>query len=270
MTSMLLNSVILILVETLEVALLVSVLSAICFQLRSRTIWLPFGSLAGIVFALWYASQMGAVSEWFDYVGQEIINALLEVLVTLMMAVCAWVFVQNQETHARSDPVLSHDALLFTFSAAGTVALAVTREGSEILLYLNGFFQQSESFEPVMIGTAIGFGIGVSVGILFYYGLLSLGPGLRSKALILFLALFSGNMLSQAVLQLNQADWISSAQAIWDTSAWLPEDSISGRLLYALVGYEATPSTLQIVAYAAGVALVLSPGIASRLISKHV
>ncbi len=63
-------------------------------------------------------------------------------------------------------------------------------------------------------------------------------------------------MLAQATLQLNQADWLQAGPALWDTSSWLPEQSIVGRLLYALVGYESNPSTAQVVAYLAGAVAV--------------
>ncbi len=48
MTSMLLNSVILVLQETLEAALLISMLMAISYQFVNRTLWLPLGLLIGL------------------------------------------------------------------------------------------------------------------------------------------------------------------------------------------------------------------------------
>jgi len=267
---MLLNSVILVLQETLEAALLISMLLAISYQQRSRSVWLPVGLVAGVIFSLWYASQMGAVSEWFDYVGQEVVNATIQILIMLLIVVCTWAFFKSRWINAHGDPS-KHQRLtaLFNFSAAGAVAMAVTREGSEIFLYLSGFFHQSEYLQPVMIGTSIGFGIGVSIGILLYYGLLNLPDGWRLRLSFFFLALFAGNMLSQAALQLIQADWISSAPSLWDSSGWLPENSIVGQLLYALVGYEATPSAIQVVAYAIGVTLVTGFRIAGMRISNN-
>jgi high-affinity iron transporter len=40
------------------------------------------------------------------------------------------------------------------------------------------------------------------------------------------------------------------AQApLWDASGWISEISLTGQLLYALIGYEATPTPLQIIFY---------------------
>lgn len=265
---MLLNSVILVLQETLEAALLVSVLLAISYRRWQTVTWLPFGLGAGLVLAFVYASQMDVISEWFDYVGQEAVNAFLQFAIAVPAMLCAWALVRSGQA-----ALSGRQARLFSICACIAVALAITREGSEVLMYLGGFLRAEDHFQPVMIGSLIGFGIGVSTGLLLFYGLLALPAAWTRRAAVFLLALFSGNMLSQAVLQLTQADWIPATQALWNTSGWIPETSIPGQLMYALVGYEATPSPHQVVAYAAGVVLVyaavwLASGASARA-EKH-
>jgi high-affinity iron transporter len=251
MNSMLLNSVILVLQETLEAALLVSVLLAISYRKWQSVTWLPLGLLAGLVLAFVYASQMDVISEWFDYVGQEVVNALLQTAIAVPAMFCAWALVSSGQAGSAERQVR-----LFSVSAGIAVALAITREGSEVLMYLGGFLQVADYFQPVMIGSLIGFGIGVSIGLLLFYGLLALSRAWARRSAVFLLSLFSGNMLSQAALQLTQADWIPAAKALWNTSGWISETSIPGQLMYALIGYEATPSPVQVLAYATGVVLV--------------
>jgi high-affinity iron transporter len=38
-------------------------------------------------------------------------------------------------------------------------------------------------------------------------------------------------------------------QRLWDSSGWLPQDSVVGRLLHTLIGYTDRPTELQLVAY---------------------
>ena len=64
-------------------------------------------------------------------------------------------------------------------------------------------------------------------------------------------------MLSHAVQILTQADWLPAQRIIWDTSSWLSETSVLGQLLYAVMGYEATPTANQVLAYVLGVLLIL-------------
>ena len=54
-----------------------------------------------------------------------------------------------------------------------------------------------------------------------------------------------------------QVDWLSQSPAVWDTSSIITEHSLLGELLYALIGYEATPTFLQSSVYISGAAFVL-------------
>lgn len=256
---MLLGSVILVLQETLEAALLVSVLLTISSYQWNRLAWLWFGIGGGVVLSVIYAGSMAEISEWFDYVGQEVVNASLQILTTLLITVCTWALFRSRQFNLSPEREQeNHFISIFIACAATAVAVAITREGSEILIYLVGFLQQEEYVKTIVAGSSIGFSIGLSIGILIYYGLLNVPAKWRLLTPVILMALFAGNMLSQAVQQLTQADWIPSTRAIWDTSGWLPENSISGQSLYALIGYEATPSAAQLIAYFGGMILVLA------------
>jgi high-affinity iron transporter len=56
---------------------------------------------------------------------------------------------------------------------------------------------------------------------------------------------------------------------LWDSSAVLPENSVVGQMLYAFIGYEATPSGAQIIAYVTGLFLVIVAGVAGNRFSNH-
>ena len=69
--------------------------------------------------------------------------------------------------------------------------------------------------------------------------------------------LVAAGMSSQAALLLIQADWLPAQLPLWDSSGWLPETSVTGQVLYALVGYEATPTPVQAGFYAGGMGLFM-------------
>lgn len=255
---MLINSVIFVLQETLEAALLISVLLAVNYQLNQSIRWLFVAFSAGVVFSFLYAFNMAEISEWFDYVGQEITNATLQSSITLFIGLYALSLnrykTSSEDTSLPSTP---HSNRLFFIAATASVACAITVEGSEIFIYMSGFFQPTANLQTAIMGSSIGFAIGVSIGVLLFYILRNLPSSVLRPTALFLLALFAGNMFSQAALQLTQADLIPSAHAVWDTSQWLSESSVSGRLLYALIGYEATPSLAQIISYIVGAASVL-------------
>ena len=250
---MLLNSVILILQETLEAALLIGVLLAISVQLRSshRSLW--YGLSMGTLIAFIFAINMGSISESFDYAGQEVLNALMQSMICLFITMAVWLISGLKQFQLGSWQV---HGKYFGQLCCVIIMLAVIREGQEIMLYLSGFLSASDHVQQVFIGSSIGFGIGASIGILLFYGLLGLPATWKKPAALTLLALFSGTMLSQAAVQLTQVDWIEQTAPLWDSSALLAEESMLGELLYALIGYEARPTAAQTIAYGVGIALV--------------
>jgi len=254
---MLLTSVILILQETLEAALLIGILAVVSLQHGRPLRWLPWSLLIGVVLALLFAVKLRTVSEWFDYVGQEVVNAALHAGIAVAIVLLAWLMGRARTTDRQTAVPPGNWGGPLAALCAVAVTLAITREGSEIWVYLSGFFGQPDKIQAVLIGSAIGFGIGLSAGFLLFYGLLLLRRGPGRWAPLLLLALLAGDMLAHSALQLTQADWLPAGATLWDTSGWLREDSVAGRLLYALVGYESRPSVAQVLGYLAGAAAVL-------------
>jgi high-affinity iron transporter len=258
---MFLDAVILFLQEILEASLLISVLLALTGQFhritgrefRMSPYWVAYALVFGGIGAWAYAAAMPTISEWFGFVGQEVVNSALHLLSLLLLVVLATVvpsslFIGEQDIRNR----------VAVLSMVVIVLLALVREGSEILLYLNGVLSQAENTMPVLSGGVIGTGIGISTGVFLYYSLISLNQRWFIRVCVLLLALLAGNMASQIVMLLSQADWLPYTAEAWNTSGLIPEASLSGRLLYALIGYEATPSVLQVAAYALAALSILS------------
>jgi high-affinity iron transporter len=246
---MLLSSVILVLREVLEAALLFSLLMALSRRLGISCRWVIVALIVGLLGAAIYGFNIDRVSDWFEGVGQEVVNAFLQIAIYGLLCVLAAFAVR----HNRGFPV---PGSLMSMLMLASVSLAIVREGSEIMIYLSGFMQVTDLLLPVMVGSAIGAGIGVSVGAVFYYALLNLG---RRTAVIIgavLLGLVAAGMASQAAQLLIQADWLPAQYPIWDSSWLVAEQSVTGQLLYALVGYEATPTPVQLIIYVAAVVLL--------------
>ena len=243
---MLLSTLIIVLQEILEAALIISLLLVICRSRGSSGRWTLLAVAIGTVGAALYASMIDEVSVLFDYTGQEITNALLQLGIYLCLAATALLLGAGGPRREG----------LLRLAMALAVGLAVVREGFEILLYHSGLMASPELVTPLLVGAALATGIGGSIGALFYYGLLSVPPRPRQVITLGLVAMFGGNMLSQAALMLSQSDWLPGGATLWDSSALLAEDTLAGQLLYALVGYEATPSLTQAIAYVGGFILL--------------
>lgn len=251
---MLLTTVIIILQEVLEAAVLIGLLLALTRSLELGYRWFGAALLLGVLGAALYGLQLTPISNALDGVGQEVLNALIQFAIYgLLLIVAASLLPLRPEPGQRR---------LLTFVMTVVVALAILREGSEIYVYLLSFRYRPEPLAAVTTGSLIGAGIGFSVGALFYYGLLSLSPKRRQLAICVLLALIGAGLCLQASQLLVQADWLPAQYPLWDTSSLLPESAIAGRVLYAVAGYEATPTALQVVIYVAAlVTMALTMGI---------
>jgi len=252
---MFLNSIALISQEVLEASILISILMALTKQLELSSRWAISALLIGSFGAYIYGLNIGNISEWFDYVGQEIVNACIQIAIVMLMFMATFLYsrsIFNTKKYGQT---------LFIVNATAIVALAIVREGAEIYNYLAGALTHAEYLVSVTTGSIIGTGIGVSIGILFYYSLGAITGKRRHIIGLILFSLIAGSMTLQALLLLNQADWIPSTPILWDTSSLLSEHSLTGRLLYGLIGYEATPSILEFFGYLATVVIMLFIGI---------
>jgi high-affinity iron transporter len=258
---MLINSVIIILREVLEAALLFSVLLALSKLMIIQRKWLIGSILLGSLGAILYAYNMATVSDWYEGVGQEVINATLQFAIYILLVffiVCVlWQYRYQQLALApQSSSFLLSKALLI-FLMLTITSLAIIREGSEILLYFFSATHNKNYFISVLMGMIIGASIGISIGCLFYYLLVNISAQWNMITGLLLLILVSSGMLSQATLLLIQADWLPAYLPLWDTNDWLSENSVTGQLMYALMGYEATPTIIQVSFYLGGFMLPL-------------
>jgi high-affinity iron transporter len=151
---------------------------------------------------------------------------------------------------------------------AVVVALAVLREGAEVVLFLYGVAASTNtSATALATGAALGIGAGGAVSWLLYRGLLTIPVRHLFSVTGALIALLAAGMAGQAAAILAGADLIPAwGMDIWNSSALLPENSLAGRTLHVLVGYSERPVGIQVAAYAAVLALLL---LGSRLVSRQ-
>lgn len=246
---MLLDAVIIVLREVLEAALIISVLLTSNLLFGESRRWVGPAIAAGTLLSLLQAWQLGWISEQFDGRGQEFAFAALMLTVALCLV---W---RAADLVLRPRRVML--ARFYGVPLAVAVAFAISREGAEIFIYAYAFTARADSVFNVILGCAIGAGIGVSVGVLCYYLLTMLDRRWLPAVMTSVLTLIAAGMLAQTVMNLMQAGVIASQLPLWDSSGLIAETSMLGQLLYALIGYEATPTPYQVAAYAGIIVLVV-------------
>jgi high-affinity iron transporter len=147
------------------------------------------------------------------------------------------------------------------------VVLAVTREGAEIIVFFQGLTHDGAVLSKAFVSGFIGLMIGVSVGALCYYFLVMVEPWFKRIVPQIVLTLVASGMMIQVAQLLMQANILPSKMALWDSGALLAENSVAGQLAYAVLGYEATPTAIEIIFYLGALVLIPSAILMLRILN---
>ena len=148
------------------------------------------------------------------------------------------------------------------------IGVAVLREGSEIVLFLYGIASAGgESAGAMVLGGIFGVLCGAVLSCLMYFGLVAIPMRRLFAVTTALITLLAAGMASQAVNFLQQAGYFSGmADPLWDSSGFLSEGSIPGRLLRSLIGYSDSPTGAQLIAYLLTIAVIV---VLMRLVSAR-
>jgi high-affinity iron transporter len=245
------DAVVIVLREVLEAMLVCCVLLASSYALGAKRIWLLPVTLFAVGGALMYATNLTVLTDLFDGRGQELTNVLLLILTgaSLLFYLAQLPGVITQKTSGVT-PALY--ASLIVASAA-----AMVRELAEIFIYIFSYGIASGQTAPVVSGAVIGAGVGVSLGIFIFFGLLWLGKRRCLQVSAVLLSLIGAGMMSQATRFLVQSGFLPGEHIVWDSSWLISESSLTGELLHALLGYDATPGIEQLTVYFASLLIAI-------------
>ncbi len=248
--------------EVLEIALIVSVVLAASQGRAGRGLWTILGLLGGMLGAGTIALFAGALSRAAEGMGQELFNALiLFAAAALIGGTAVWmrVHARSASAHLKDTGAAVRDGRLPLYSLALVTALAVWREGAEIVLFLYGMAITGESVLALVGGSLIGLAGGGLMGFLLYRGLLKMAARRLFQVTGWMLIFLSAGMASQGAKLLVSAGVITQfTDQLWSTASWLPEKSIVGQALHALVGYSSRPIEIQVMVYMATIAILLT------------
>jgi high-affinity iron transporter len=236
---MLLDIIVIVLRETLEASILIAVLLSVSLIRGIKFSWLPMALCAGLVGAVVYGSSLGTISEWFEYAGQEVVSASLQFGVYLLICILI-------SLHWQSAPISKGLMRGLMSAIVGTVLI---REGGELYIFYGGFLQGEGMLLSALTSGFVGLAVGLSVGAIVYYALVARTASKAKLLQVMVLALVAAGMVLQATQLLMQVDWLSSGEPLWDSNWLIAESSVVGQMVYAIFGYEATPSVVEVGAY---------------------
>jgi high-affinity iron transporter len=255
--------------EILEAALIIGIVAAATRGISYRGWWISSGVICGILGAALVAAVADVLVEMADGMGQELFNAIILLAAVAMLGWHnIWMASHSRELVAQMKQVGGEvkEGGKTMFALLLVVALAVLREGSEVVLFLYGQSAQGLGLAGMISGGFIGLVAGAGVGLAMYLGLLRIPTRYLFSVTSWMILLLAAGMASQAAKFLVQADKLPAWSTLWDTSFMLSNESVTGRLLHTLVGYDAAPMGVQMAVYLLTIGLI---GGAMQMVKKR-
>lgn len=248
--------------EALEAALIISIVCAATRAVPYRGRYVTAGVAIGLTGALLVAWGAGLIASLADGAGQEMFNAGVLLAAVFMIG---W-HVVWMSTHGRE--LAQQMGSLGAAVSAGSrsllilltvVALAVLREGAEVVLFLYGMAMGGIGTAGLVGGVALGLSGGALLGFALYFGLLRIPMKHFFSVTNWMLILLAAGLASSAARFLIQANMLPVwGTQLWNTSAVLSNASLTGKTLGILVGYDASPAGMQVVFYAVTLLLLIA------------
>jgi high-affinity iron transporter len=243
--------------EGIEAALIVSILLAYLKQVgrsdRAFLVW--WGTGLALALSTLLGTLIFAVGAEFEGTAEQVFEGLVTLTAVVVLT---WMifWMRRQGARIKSEMQEKVDTAL----VAGGLALAVLaftavlREGVETALFLfaaaKGTAVDSGAVGAQLVGAILGLALAVVLGLLLYRGgtRMDLRTFFRVTGAILIVV--AAGLFAYSVHELQEAGWFPFLTATaFDLSATLPDDSGAGAVLRGLIGYNADPTVLEVVAW---------------------
>jgi high-affinity iron transporter len=243
--------------EGIEAALIVSILLAYLNQLgrqdRAKVIW--WGTGFAIVISAVVGITVFAVGAEFEGTAQQV----FEGVVTLFaVGVLTWMvfWMRRQGAYIKSELEGRVDSALVTGATAlaAIAFFAVLREGIETALFLfaaaEGTAADSGGIGAQLFGAVLGLGLAVALGVLLYRRAIKIDLRTFFRFTGALIVVIAAGLFAYGVHELQEAGWFPFLEgAAFDISATLPDDSGIGAIFRGLLGYNADPTVLEVIAW---------------------
>ncbi|MET8859133.1 iron uptake transporter permease EfeU [Streptomyces sp. NPDC004579] len=248
--------------EGLEASLVVCILVAYLVKTGNHRqlppVWAGVGLAVALSLAFGALLQFGSSTLTFQ--AKEALGGGLSIL---SVALVTWMVFWMRRTarHLKSELQGKLDAAL----AVGTGALVVTsffavgREGLETSLFIWTAVQATDDGIRPLIGALLGLVTSVVLGWLFYQGALKFNLAKFFRWTGAMLVVVAAGVLAYGIHDLQEADFLPGLRDLaFDITATVPPDSWYGTVLKGVFNFQADPTVLQTIVWAAYVVPVMA------------
>ena len=247
--------------ETLEASLVVGIVLAYLNKTNNqnyrKTVYyaIIFGIIASILAAVAFTFFAGG----FEGKAEELFEGITMLIgAFLLTTMILWMMQQRHiakeiegkvERHLLSSrPLFSHLGIFMI------IFIAIIREGVETVIFLNAInYANGINF----IGGSLGILAAIVVGYLFFISTRKINLKRLFNVSSILLILFAAGLVAHGIHEFEEARVLNPiVEHLWDINHIVDEKGIFGSFLKGLFGYNGNPSLLEVISYAAYLALI--------------
>jgi len=237
--------------EGLEACLIVSILLAALRQLgqtrQMRAVWLGAG--LAIVASLAGAAVIYATVRAYDNTTFQTIFETGAYLVAVALLTYMTFWMQRHSRTLKREITEKASAAGSGFAFGLLAFTTVGREGLETAVFTLAFAFQTSALW-LLLGATLGIAASVGLCVAVYRMGYRLDFRVFFRVVGALLLFFAAGLLGDAVQNMQELGWLPGGAAhLWDTSGILAEGSTLGDMLHTFLGYSASPTALQLIAY---------------------
>lgn len=229
----------------LIVGILLGYLKKIGKQDSAWQVWVGALGAVGVSALAAGIIQLLSLAE-FTHTGQAMFEAVVTIFaVGVLTWMVLWMQRQSKfikgELEQKLDQALSGGQVL---ALASIAFFSVSREGIETALILYGAHAK-------LAGALLGLAISAVIAYIIFNT--SIRLNLRRFFIVTgtMLIFIAAGMVSNTMTALSEAKLIggSLTQAVWDSSRFISDNGLTGKLLHVFIGYSAQPTLVQLILY---------------------
>lgn len=259
---MLINTIILFLRDALPIFVISTILISLLQHQGIKPIWYFIAAGVSVIFSFFLLTAIDDISHTIDSTGREWLYACLYIICYFIALV---LLMQLPKTQGQ---LSTRQHWHICLCAGSLMVIVMTLNSANFLIYITGYWFQNNASNVLLAGVILGGGICASIAVLLYFLMAFIERYCRVIAQFL-LIFFSAGLLMKATNLLIQIDILSSERFLWDSNHIIIENSELGQLLTVFVGYDATPTMLQLLLYLSAIFIAFGLMFLPTVISKQ-
>lgn len=253
--------------EGLEATLVVVIILIYLKKTNQRNYnkYVYIGAILAISSSIIFAIIFSAIFGGFSGIIEELFEGFTFIISGIfIVTLVLWVSKEGPKMRAHLEEKVEQSIKTQKiFSISVLTFIIIIREGIELVLLLTGTASIGSITQASnILGTTIGLGLAVLIGILTFYGIRTINISKFFKFTNILLILFAAGLITFGIHEFIEAGVINPIiEEVWNIKHILPESfpdgnpatpewlEVIGSLLKALFGYNANPSLLEVIVY---------------------